>query len=159
MAKQKIDSAINKLLKDIQKEVEVSGDIVVKELATFIDREVIEDKFDRNFPGHELTEQTIKRKGHGIVGVETGELKRQATKFTNWSIFSVQAGVHRQALTKEATKLTSYALFVRTKSNGFLNYLDLTSKDIANIGREASRIFRRRNFSSSSQIRNLRKRF
>jgi hypothetical protein len=140
---------LNKLGSDV--------DQVVSELATFINENVIDRKWQENFPGHELSPATIKKKGNDRIGVKSGDLRRQATLWTTWSIFNFVPGGIRPAMIKKKHGLTAYSNMVKTNIGGELDFLGVDSKDITNIQSAIQRAFAKRNYKGSGQIRVMRK--
>lgn len=114
----------------IQETLHKDLDELISALATHVDENVIDQKFQEGFPGHKLTERTIRKKGHNRVGEDTGALRRAATLWTNWSIWPTSLGNVRPAMVKKRHGLTAYANMVKTKIGGVVDYLAVEGDDV-----------------------------
>ncbi len=144
---------ISNFSREIIKATENDANIVTQQLATFIDNQVIARKFDEGFPGHQLSQRTIKRKKSTKVGIETGALRRAATLFTNWSLFHHRAGMVYRAAVKKKYGLTWYAHMVRTRIGGELDFLGLSKEDLTNVENKIQALYRAKNYKGSGKVR------
>lgn len=130
---------------------------IVSQLASFLDAQIIDRKFQEGFPGHELQQSTIRQKGHARVGEKTGALRRAATLWSNWSFYTFVPGKVRPAMMKQSRGLTAYADMVRTKIGGELDFLGLTTEDIVNYEGKIRQMFGQRGYGGDGKIRVIRK--
>jgi len=144
----------DKILKD---KLVKDTDQMISELATFINMNVIDRKWQEGFPGHTLQPKTIKRKGHNRIGENTGALRRAATLWTSWTIFPFSPGTFRPAFYKAKRGLTDYALAVRTKVGGDLDFLGVTSEDVVRIETGIKQIYAKKNYGGTGRIRMIRR--
>jgi len=142
--------------KPILRKMQADMDALVKNLANHIDEHVIEEKFKRGFPGHQLQPTTIRRKGHDRVGEDTGKLQKAASSWVNWTIRTSSVGSRTRVLEKDKRRLTTYG-FVATKIGGSLDFLDIAPEDTANIQGFIRSFLRAGRYKGSGAIKVIKK--
>lgn len=118
----------------------IQGDIaaVSSVVLTAADRIVIDDNFASHFPKNKLTEGYKRRKIKAGYpewpGERTGKLRAAATKLTNWK--SDKRTKEQFIATKKRTGLTAYSRHLRTKTGGYIDFLNSTSDQLAALNSE-----------------------
>lgn len=160
MERQKMSQKFHKnLIKDlVNQTLQRDIDPIVSRLQTVIDNNVIDQKFQEGFPGHENTPSTIKKKGSNKVGTDTGKLREAATLWNNWTVYPFrESSTVRPLARKEKHGLTDYSDYVRTKVGGLLDFLALESKDIASLEIDIRKEFGKRQYKGTGIVKVIRK--
>ncbi len=151
------DKVLSDFSRAIAAKIEKDTDLVTQKIAQFVDTNVIKAKFDKGFPGHELTEKTKKKKGSSQVGVDSGRLLAAATAFVNWSLYPTKIGTNRPSIVKKKYGLTEYSHMVKTKKGGKLDFIGITEKDLQTVELQIKKEFGSKKYKGDGKLRLVKK--
>lgn len=146
-----------KFIDKLEAQAKVDLAKVRDQLGDFIDKEIIDRKFHEGFPGHELQYSTRARKGNARVGIDSGRLRKAATAFTNYSLYSPDFGRRYRLMQKKKAGLTPYSHLVKTRVGGELDIIGIDAQDIIQIERKTSELLKKYNIGGNGLLKIVRK--
>lgn len=142
---------LNNFANEILREFENDSEKMRTKLADSIDNNIIAKNFD-GFPEHAVSEKYARTKKTNRVGEESGRLKKSATSFTKWSLYSHRSGTRSFLLRKKRAGITPYSHLVRTLVGGDIDFLRIGADDISNINTFIKPILISLNYKGSGRI-------